>query len=51
MVQQRDTLYAIAKRFLGSGSRWQDIYDLNRDVIGTDAKRLVPGQTLKLPPR
>ena len=32
-VRERDCLWNIAKRYLGNGSRWQEIYDLNRDKL------------------
>lgn len=45
-VQKDDTLWAIAKRFLGSGSRWEEIAKLNPDV---DPKSLEVGTVLLLP--
>ena len=30
-------------------SRWREIYNLNRSVIGRDPNRIVPGQVLHLP--
>ncbi|MCS7015379.1 MAG: LysM peptidoglycan-binding domain-containing protein [Gemmatales bacterium] len=47
-VQANDTLWLIAKRTLGSGDRWPEIYRLNRDVI-QDVNHLPPGTTLRLP--
>jgi nucleoid-associated protein YgaU len=32
-VQVNDTLYGIAKRTLGSGERWTEIYELNKDLL------------------
>lgn len=47
-VKQGDTLSHIAQYTLGSSTRWPDIYDLNRDVIG-NPNLIYPGQELKLP--
>jgi nucleoid-associated protein YgaU len=45
VVKEGDTLYAIAKRELGSGGRWKDIQKLN----GLSSETLKKGQTLSLP--
>lgn len=47
-VQSGDSLWRIASRELGSGTRWSEIYDLNRDVI-PDPDRIYIGQELQLP--
>ena len=47
-VQSGDSLWRIASRELGSGTRWSEIYDLNRDVI-SDPDRIYIGQELQLP--
>ncbi len=49
VVQAGDTLSAIAKRTLGDGNRWREIYDLNRDVIGSNPNLIHAGRTLALP--
>ena len=49
VVQPGDTLYKIAKRRLGSSRRADALYELNRDVIGSDAARLSRGMVLRLP--
>lgn len=49
-VRPGDTLYDIADRFYGDPTRWPDIYDANRDVIGEDPNLIFPGQWLKIPP-
>lgn len=47
-VQSGDTLTSIAKRALGDGDRWQDIYKANRDKLPSpDALKV--GQVLRLP--
>lgn len=48
-VQPGDTLWAIAKRTLGDGSRWRELYQANQDVIGADPNKISPGQTLRVP--
>ena len=50
-VQQGDTLFDIARDELGKASRWAEIYELNRDVIGNDVDLLTPGTKLRMPGR
>lgn len=50
VVQRGDSLSDIAKKTLGSARRWNEIVDLNRDVLD-DENNLVVGLTLKLPSR
>lgn len=47
-VVSGDTLFFIAKRHLGDGNRWREIYNLNKDVIKIPEK-IYPGQVFKLP--
>ena len=47
-VQSGDCLWNIAARELGSGQRWSEIYDLNRDIL-SDPNRIQIGQELVLP--
>ena len=47
MVQQGDSLWSIAERFLGSGTAWHDLYAFN----GLATIDLKPGDVLKLPPK
>ena len=47
-VVKGDCLWSIAREQLGSGSRWEEIYQLNQDVIA-DPARIFPGQQLRLP--
>lgn len=49
MVKSGDTLSGIASRLLGAASRWPEIYNLNRAVIGSDPNRIFPGQVLTIP--
>ena len=48
-VQSGDTLGTIAAKLLGSSSKYKDIYDLNKDVIGADMNKLEVGMVLKMP--
>ena len=48
-VKSGDTLWAIAKKHLGSGNRWPEIYDKNRSVIGDNPDLIKPGQVLTIP--
>jgi nucleoid-associated protein YgaU len=47
-VVQGDTLSHIAQRVYGKASRWQAIFDANRDQLD-DPDRILPGQVLRLP--
>jgi len=49
VVAQGDTLFDIARYELGKASRWAEIYELNRDVLGEDFDYLRPGLELTLP--
>lgn len=59
-VKKGDNLWAIAKRLMGSSSRWKEIYTLNESVIEAAAKKygrksssngwwIYPGTQLKIP--
>lgn len=47
-VKAGDTLAKIAKRFLGTITRWREIYDDNRKAIGGDPDNLRVGTVLKI---
>ena len=47
-VLSGDSLWKIAKKTLGDGSRWSEIYNLNTDKIG-NPDLIYPGQVLTLP--
>ena len=47
-VASGDTLSHIAQHFYGKASRWQAIFDANRDQLD-DPDRIRPGQVLKIP--
>ncbi|APC81798.1 TPA: LysM peptidoglycan-binding domain-containing protein [Clostridium botulinum] len=47
-VSGNDTLWHIAKRYLGDGNKWPQIYNLNKDKI-KNPNLIYTGQVLKLP--
>ena len=47
-VVQGDCLWNIAKKHLGSGARYTEIWDLNRDKV-TNPNVITPGQVLVMP--
>lgn len=47
-VKRGDSLWKIAQRYLGKGSRYPEIYNLNRDKI-KNPNLIYPGQVLRLP--
>jgi len=49
IVEEGDTLFDIARYELGKASRWVEIYQLNRDLVGNDFDYLTPGLQLVLP--
>ncbi|WP_042422248.1 LysM peptidoglycan-binding domain-containing protein [Streptacidiphilus anmyonensis] len=51
-----ETLWGLAERYLGDGTRWKDIAALNQGIVQSDGQtltpttlHLVPGWTLRLP--
>ncbi|RXM70862.1 LysM peptidoglycan-binding domain-containing protein [Clostridium tetani] len=47
-VVRGDTLWHIAKRYLGNGARWKEIYNLNKDKI-KNPNSIYPGQVFRIP--
>jgi len=47
-VAAGDCLWNIAKKYLGDGARWTEIYELNRDQI-SNPNLIYPGQVLVMP--
>ena len=47
-VKSGDTLWAIAKKYLGNGSRYTEVYNLNKSKI-KNPNLIYPGQVLTLP--
>lgn len=48
-VKSGDSLSKIAKLELGSSSKWQAIYNLNKKTIGKDPNKIKPGMKLVMP--
>ena len=48
-IQEGDNLFNIAKNQLGTVSRWNDLYQLNRETIGNNFEYLTPGMQIVLP--
>ena len=48
-VKSGDTLWAIAKKYLGDGSRYPEIYEANKSIIGSNPNLIKPGQTFTIP--
>lgn len=48
IVRPGDTLFDVAAAKLGQGTRWPDIFALNRDII-SNPNRIIPDQVLILP--
>jgi nucleoid-associated protein YgaU len=49
VVRSGETLSDIAVAYLGKASRWEEIHDANREVIGDDPARLTVGMELRIP--
>jgi LysM repeat protein len=48
-VHKGDNLWDIARNHLGDGSRWEEIYDLNKSVLGDNPRMIMPGTELQMP--
>jgi len=49
VVEEGDTLFDIARHLLGKASRWVEIYQLNRDLVGDDPSYINSGMQLVVP--
>jgi len=47
-VAEGDTLWAIAEKTLGNGSRYPEIFEANKPML-TDPDKIYPGQVLRIP--
>ncbi|MCA8831845.1 LysM peptidoglycan-binding domain-containing protein [Hymenobacter pini] len=48
-VVSGDSLSKIARNHYGDGSKWHQIYEANKGVIGSDPDKIEVGQVLTLP--
>lgn len=48
-IQKGDSLSVIAKRQYGDANKWQQLYEANRAVIGSDPDKIYPGQQIRVP--
>ena len=48
-VQSGDTLWKIAKNHYGDAAKWHQIYDANKNIIGSNPDHIEVGQVLTLP--
>ena len=49
VVRSGETLSDIALAAYGKSSRWKEIYEANKDLIGADSGKLEPGMELVIP--
>jgi len=49
VVKAGDSFYGIAKRELGSATRWKELLALNSDLVDGEPKNLQAGHVIKLP--
>lgn len=49
IVRSGDNLSMIAKKTLGNINRWKEIYELNRDIIGSNPNMIHVGAIIRLP--
>jgi nucleoid-associated protein YgaU len=50
VIEKGDTLWAIARKFLGDGNRYPEVFEANREVI-IDPDKIFPGQKIRIPPK
>lgn len=49
VVIDGETLASIARRAYGDATRWKELFDANRQVIGSNPAQLVAGMVLHIP--
>lgn len=47
-VEKGDTLWAIAEKTMGNGTKYQEIFEANRPML-THPDKIYPGQVLRIP--
>ncbi|MCF7854899.1 MAG: LysM peptidoglycan-binding domain-containing protein [Candidatus Pacebacteria bacterium] len=50
-MRKGDTLSAISRRFYDSARFWPALKDYNRDAFEETGGTLIPGMTLRVPPK
>jgi len=48
-VRSGDSLSKIAKALMGDAKKWRQLYEANKDVVGSNPDLIKPGQVLKIP--
>ncbi len=48
-VKPGDSLWAISKKLLGNGARYNELYELNKSIIGSNPNLIYAGQTFTIP--
>ena len=48
VIESGDTLWGIAAKFLGNGSKYPEIFEANREVI-EDPDKIFVGQKIRIP--
>lgn len=48
-IKRGDNLWDISRHHLGDGTRWKEIYDLNRDTLGANPSLIHQGVSIQLP--
>jgi len=48
-VRPGDSFYRVARDVLGDASRWEELFELNKELVRGDPKRLQVGQEIVLP--
>lgn len=49
VVMKGDTLWSIAKKYLGDGGKYMEVYQANKSIIGSNPNLLKVGQKLTIP--
>lgn len=50
-IQKGDSLSKIAKEKYGDVAAWKELYEANKEVIGSDPDKIFPGQQIRVPAR